>query len=96
MLLTTDNPNRKTSTTTGPAAPSSTHEPWVTKTQLAAHLNRSTKWIERHHHKGLPSEQSTPGGHRRYQIPQVEAWLRSRSATVAAQGTKTTTLAMAA
>jgi hypothetical protein len=50
----------------------------LTKKQLAAHLGRSTRWIELQVHRGLPVESSTDRfGARRYDLAKVEAWLRA-------------------
>ena len=50
----------------------------LTKKQLAAHLGRSTRWIELQVHRGLPVEAATDrSGARRYDLAKVEAWLRA-------------------
>lgn len=50
----------------------------VSKRQLAAHIGRSTRWIEmKTATEGLPS--IAPSGHysqRRYDLAAVEAWIR--------------------
>lgn len=53
-------------------------EPWLSKAQLAAHLGRSTRWVELKAHEGLPSLMI--GGRRAYRVSEVEAWLRERVA----------------
>jgi hypothetical protein len=48
----------------------------LTKKQLAAHLGRSTRWIELRVRQGMPSEPPTrryPS--RRFRLAEVEAWL---------------------
>lgn len=48
----------------------------LTKKQLAAHLGRSTRWIELQMRRGLPFEGATDRfGSRRYDLAKVEAWL---------------------
>lgn len=48
----------------------------LTKQQLAAHLDRSTRWIEMRVRDGMPSEQPTARfPHRRFRLADVEAWL---------------------
>ena len=48
-------------------------EPWVTKRQLAAHLQVTPRWIELQHPHGLPHLRR--GGIVRYRISVVESWL---------------------
>jgi hypothetical protein len=48
-------------------------EPWVTKRQLAAHLQVTPRWIELQHPRGLPHLRR--GGIVRYRISVVESWL---------------------
>jgi phage terminase Nu1 subunit (DNA packaging protein) len=56
--------------------------PWscgrlVTKKQLAAHLGRSERWIELRVREGMPvAPASDRYGRRRYDLEQVERWLR--------------------
>jgi hypothetical protein len=48
----------------------------LTKQQLAAHLDRSTRWIEMRVREGMPSEEPTTRfPHRRFKLADVEAWL---------------------
>ena len=48
----------------------------VSKKQLAAHLGRSTRWIEQRVASGMPVEEATDRyGRRRYDLAAVEAWL---------------------
>lgn len=48
----------------------------LTKQQLAAHLDRSPRWIEMRVSDGMPSEQPTARfPHRRFRLAEVEAWL---------------------
>jgi hypothetical protein len=50
----------------------------LTKKQLAAHLGRSTRWIELQVRGGLPVEAATDRfGGRRYDLAKVEVWLRA-------------------
>lgn len=51
-------------------------EPWLTKRQLAAHLNYSTRWVEQQVKVGMPHERW--GGRLRFQVSAVEAWLKER------------------
>jgi hypothetical protein len=53
-------------------------EPWVTKRQLADHLQVTPRWIELQHPHGLPRLRR--GGIVRYRISDVEAWLLASSA----------------
>lgn len=60
-------------------------EHWVTKQQLADHLQVTRRWIELQQHHGLPYLRM--GGMNRYIVSEVEAWLRERYAsTVAKEG----------
>jgi hypothetical protein len=52
-------------------------EPWVTKKQLARHLNYSTRWIEQRQREGVPHRRDG-NGHCRYRISEAEAWLEER------------------
>ncbi len=54
-----------------PIGPS--EEPWVTRRQLADHLQVTARWIELQHRQGLPHLRR--GGIVRYRISDVEAWL---------------------
>jgi hypothetical protein len=56
-----------------------THERWVTKQQLADHLQVTRRWIELQQHHGLPHLRM--GGMNRYILSEVEAWLHERYAT---------------
>lgn len=51
-------------------------EPWVTKQQLADHLQVTRRWIESQQQLGLPFLRM--GGMNRYIVSEVEAWLRER------------------
>jgi hypothetical protein len=51
-------------------------EPWLTKDQLAARLQVSTRWIDYRRCEGMPSHKW--GGHVRFRMPEVEAWLEPR------------------
>jgi hypothetical protein len=57
-------------------------EHWVTKQQLADHLQVTRRWIELQQHHGLPYMRM--GGMNRYIVSEVEAWLRERYSTTAA------------
>jgi excisionase family DNA binding protein len=48
----------------------------LTKRQLAAHLNYSTRWVEQQVKAGMPHERW--GGRLRFQVSAVEAWLKER------------------
>jgi hypothetical protein len=52
------------------------HEKWLTKQQLAAHLQVTSRWIESQQPLGLPHLRM--GGVNRYVVSEVEAWLRER------------------
>lgn len=54
-------------------------EQWVTKQQLATHLQVTPRWIELQHPLGLPHLRR--GGIVRYRISEVESWLLSCPAT---------------
>lgn len=51
-------------------------ERWVTKRQLARHLQVTPRWIEQQQNLGLPHLRLP--GINRYRISVVEAWLRER------------------
>lgn len=49
----------------------------LTKKQLAAHLRRSERWIELKVRDGMPVEQQVDRlGRRRYDLQEVEQWLK--------------------
>lgn len=50
------------------------YEGWVTKRELAGHLKMTTRWIERQQRRGMPFLPC--GTANRYNIPEVEAWIR--------------------
>jgi hypothetical protein len=52
------------------------HEKWLTKQQLAAHLQVTPRWIESQQPLGLPHLRM--GGINRYFVSEVEAWLREQ------------------
>ena len=52
-------------------------EPWVTKKHVAAHLGFSTRWVELRVREGMPSR--LVGGHRRFRLSVVEAWIAGRA-----------------
>jgi hypothetical protein len=52
------------------------NEGWVTKRQLARHLEMTTRWIEMQQRLGLPVLRL--GAANRYQVSEVENWLRER------------------
>lgn len=51
-------------------------EEWLTKQQLAAHLQVTPRWIESQQQLGLPHLHML--GINRYFVAEVEAWLRER------------------
>lgn len=51
-------------------------EPFVTKSQLAAHLGFSTRWVELRVKDGMPHYRV--GGRLRFQRSQAMAWLLER------------------
>jgi hypothetical protein len=53
-------------------------KPWVTKRQLADHLQVTPRWIELQYSHGLPHLRR--GGIVRYRISDVEAWLLASTA----------------
>ncbi len=57
----------------GPPGAAPGMEPWVTKRQLADHLQVTPRWIELQHPYGLPHLRR--GGIVRYRISEVESWL---------------------
>jgi hypothetical protein len=54
-------------------------ERWVTKQQLAGHLQVTSRWIESQQPLGLPFLRM--GGMNRYILSEVEAWLHDRYAS---------------
>jgi hypothetical protein len=54
-------------------------ERWVTKQQLADHLQVTSRWIESQQPLGLPFLRM--GGMNRYIVSEVEAWLREQYAS---------------
>ncbi len=56
-------------------------EQWVTKRQLARHLQVTSRWIELQHSHGLPHLRR--GGIVRYRISEVESWLLSSQPGIA-------------
>lgn len=59
----------------GPPGAAPGEEQWVTKRQLADHLQVTPRWIELQHPHGLPHLRR--GGIVRYRISEVESWLLS-------------------
>jgi alkylhydroperoxidase family enzyme len=57
-----------------PADGTAPHGGWVTKRELARHLKMTTRWIEQQQSLGMPFLPC--GRSNRYNIPEVEAWLR--------------------
>lgn len=62
-------------------APTDTPERWVTKQQLAEHLQVTRRWIEYQQQRGLPHLRL--GSINRYRVREVEVWLRERYASPA-------------
>jgi hypothetical protein len=64
-----------------PGAPGAgpSEEPWVTRRQLADHLQVTPRWIELQHRQGLPHLRR--GGIVRYRISDIEAWLLTSPAS---------------
>lgn len=63
-----------------------TRERWVTKRQLADHLQVTRRWIELQQRHGLPHLRMA--GMNRYIVSEVETWLREHYAS--AEGTEDT------
>jgi hypothetical protein len=59
-------------------------EGWITKQQLADHLQVTPRWIEMQQHLGLPY--LPVGSLNRYIASEVEAWLRERYAPTTPEG----------
>jgi hypothetical protein len=59
-----------------PAGAAPVNESWVTKRQLATHLQVTERWIELQHPHGLPHLRR--GGIVRYRISEVDSWLLSK------------------
>jgi len=56
-------------------------EPWVSKKQLAAHLGRSTRWVElAQRDRGLPYLKEGQHGTCWYRISLVEGWMHGLAA----------------
>lgn len=63
------------------AAPAPSLEPWVGKKQIAAHLNRSTRWVEiAQRERGLPFVKEGEYGTCWYKVSQVDDWMLARAA----------------
>jgi hypothetical protein len=60
------------------SAAESSREHWLTKQQLADHLQVTRRWIECQQREGLPYLRM--GGINRYALTEVEAWLHERYA----------------
>jgi hypothetical protein len=63
----------------GTVAASAMPEPWVTKRQLARHLEVTPRWIEMQQPYGPPRLRK--GRNNRYRISELDAWLRERLPT---------------
>jgi|SRR5271166_5128870 len=59
-------------------------ERWVTKQQLAEHLQVTRRWIESQQPLGLPFLRM--GGMNRYILSEVEAWLHEQYASTPPEG----------
>jgi hypothetical protein len=53
-------------------------EPWLSKRQLAGHLNYSVRWVELRVREGMPCERW--GNRLRFKVSDVEPWLKARYA----------------
>jgi hypothetical protein len=56
-------------------------ERWLTKRQLAKHLQATPRWVEAQQRLGLPFLRM--GGMNRYRASEVEAWLREHDTSIA-------------
>lgn len=50
-------------------------ETLLTKTELAAALGRSERWVELRQREGLPVATTNRFGHKRYRLEDVQAWV---------------------
>lgn len=53
-------------------------EPFVTKPELARHLQLSERWVELRQTEGMPCHRF--GARVRYRVSEVESWLAARAA----------------
>jgi excisionase family DNA binding protein len=68
-------------------APWSAPEPWLTKTQLAAYLGVSVRWIEYQIRAGMPMLRF--GNRAHFKATKVDAWLALREPQNARRGNET-------
>jgi len=68
---------------TGSSDASQLPERWITKQELAEHLNVSRRWIELQQPLGLPHIRTT--GMTRYRVSEVDAWLQKQYGSPSAQ-----------
>lgn len=69
------------------ATPWSAPEPWLTKTQLAAYLGVSVRWIEYQIRAGMPMLRF--GNRAHFKASAVDAWLALREPPNARRGNET-------
>jgi hypothetical protein len=54
-------------------------EPWLKKKQIAEHYGRSTRWVERQMHEGMPHRKSSPAAWPMFRLSECDAWLSRQS-----------------
>lgn len=59
--------------------PGPEHEPWVSKSEIATYLGRSTRWVEHQVKLGMPSRMI--GGRRAFRRSAVDEWIDARHAS---------------
>lgn len=60
-----------------------THEPWLSKKQIAAHFGRTTRWVEMRMAEGMPHRKDGESREARtmFRMSDVEAWMDDRGRT---------------
>jgi hypothetical protein len=60
-----------------------THEPWLSKAQIAMHFGRTTRWVELRMRDGMPHRKDGRSRYARtmFRLSEVEAWMEDRGRT---------------
>jgi hypothetical protein len=58
-----------------------THEPWLSKGQIAAYYGRTTRWVEPRVREGMPHRKDGGSRYARtmFRLSDMEAWMASRA-----------------
>lgn len=59
-----------------------THEPWLSKRQIAMHYGRTTRWVEMRMRDGMPHRKDGRSREARtmFRLSECDAWMQTRAA----------------